>query len=184
MGQRCLGCEAPQGLWLTGADKCLQERASCTDTQPRSFMTAPNPESCFAVFLTTTPQPSTTPVGHLASARPAPGDTDTRPQVATRTRSSLAHPGPSPTLKQRRVFYGCHHARLQPLAWQRAATVSGAVDTLQAGQSPLQGREPQKDRALGFLFLQGFLLRPDREQQFLQHFLWSLSQQPSPWQTC
>lgn len=55
-------------------------------------------------------------LGHPVSAGPSPGDTDTRPQVAIWTRNSSAHPGPSPTLKQRRqwVFYSCYHACTPP----------------------------------------------------------------------
>lgn len=101
MGQRLLGCEAPQDQAVADQGRAMPPAACFPQGHTgKEFITAPKPKSSLAVVPTTTPQPSTA-LGCPASARPTLGDTDTWSQVATRARSSEAHPGPSPTLKQR-----------------------------------------------------------------------------------
>lgn len=163
-------------LWLTKAEQCLQQHASHMDTQARNFITAPKPKSSFAVVPTTTRQPSTT-LGCPASARPTLGDTDTWSRVATRTKSTEAHPEPSPIFKQRRVLHSCHHACRHTGTRQHHTEVravgvwSGRELTNRA--EPCAGMEaayaaPEGLRAR-FPLLAQFPF--DREQQFLQHFL-------------
>lgn len=132
------------------------------DTQPKSCIIAPKANSHSAVF----PRAKRCTPGALGqppSARPTPGDTDTPPQAATRATSSLAHPGPSPTLAS--VNGRSFMDGTRPVCPQQLLEL-WILHKL--GRYP--GREG-KPRAPGFLSLHNFRWRPVREQRFLQHFL-------------
>lgn len=60
-------------LWLTKANKHLQQHSSHTDTQPRSCITAPNPNPHSAVFPRAE-HCTRGALGHPPSARPIAGD--------------------------------------------------------------------------------------------------------------